>query len=161
MKIITVRPPWAEAIIFAGKDVENRTRNLAGSYRGPLAIHSSKRLATLDEMTAFRSAHPAAHRKLGELTRAGHPSTLGKILGVVELVDVHHGPEYGGGCHKLNSPLPVTPTYGLCSPWGEAGAHHLVLANPRPLAEPIPFVGSLAMRELDADMVARIEAAIA
>ena len=40
MKAITVRQPWAWAILHGGKDVENRTRNIAGSYRGPLVIHA-------------------------------------------------------------------------------------------------------------------------
>ena len=35
MKAITVRQPWAYAIMHLGKDVENRTCNIAGSYRGP------------------------------------------------------------------------------------------------------------------------------
>lgn len=33
MRILTVRQPWAWAIIHGGKDVENRTRNVAGDYR--------------------------------------------------------------------------------------------------------------------------------
>jgi hypothetical protein len=36
-----------------------------------------------------------------------------------------------------------------------------VLANPRAVAEPIPYRGALGLRTLDADMIARIEAAIA
>lgn len=39
MRILTVRQPWAWAIIHGGKDVENRVRNIAGDYRGPIAIH--------------------------------------------------------------------------------------------------------------------------
>ena len=30
MRVLTVRQPWAWAIIHGGKDVENRVRNLAG-----------------------------------------------------------------------------------------------------------------------------------
>ena len=45
--------------------------------------------------------------------------------------------------------------------WAEWDAYHLVLANPRPLAEPIPYKGALGLRRLDDEMVARIEAAIA
>jgi len=37
---ISVRQPWAWAIIYAGKDIENRSR--ATSVRGPIAIHASK-----------------------------------------------------------------------------------------------------------------------
>jgi hypothetical protein len=34
MKAITVRPPWSAAIIYSGKDIENRGRNIAGARRG-------------------------------------------------------------------------------------------------------------------------------
>ena len=40
LRILTVRQPWAWAIIHGGKGVENRVRNVAGSYRGPVAIHA-------------------------------------------------------------------------------------------------------------------------
>ena len=39
MRALTVRQPWAWAIIHGGKDVENRVRSL-GPYRGPVAIHA-------------------------------------------------------------------------------------------------------------------------
>ena len=41
MRILTVRQPWAYAIVHLGKDVENRVRNIAGDYRGPVAIHAA------------------------------------------------------------------------------------------------------------------------
>ena len=39
MRILTVKQPWAWAIIHGQKDVENRTKSL-GPYRGPVAIHA-------------------------------------------------------------------------------------------------------------------------
>lgn len=39
MKALSVRQPWAWAIVHAGKDVENRTWGTR--YRGPLLIHAS------------------------------------------------------------------------------------------------------------------------
>jgi hypothetical protein len=38
MKAITVRQPWAWAIINAGKDIENRTWNT--NFRGRVAIRA-------------------------------------------------------------------------------------------------------------------------
>ena len=38
MKAITIKQPWAWAIIFAGKDIENRTWHTHD--RGPLLIHA-------------------------------------------------------------------------------------------------------------------------
>jgi hypothetical protein len=72
MKALTVRQPWAWAILHAGKDIENRTWRT--KHRGTLAIHAS-------------------------LSRAGHwtlpdrvipPTNLerGAILGIVVVVDV-------------------------------------------------------------------------
>lgn len=40
MKALSIKQPWAWAIIYAGKDVENRTWHT--DYRGPLLIHASK-----------------------------------------------------------------------------------------------------------------------
>lgn len=55
-------------------------------------------------------------------------------------------------------------TGDICSQWAHAydefpayRGHHLVLANPRPLFEPIPFKGALGLRHLDDDTTARIE----
>lgn len=56
MKVLTVRQPWAAAIIHGGKDVENRTRNLAGSYRGPVAIHAG--LAYDEDALIWASGRP-------------------------------------------------------------------------------------------------------
>ncbi len=130
MRAITVRQPYAWAIIHGGKDVENRTRVIVGDYRGPLLIHAAKALA--DE-SDDRLVEAAAER----LSRArdAHAGTLGwrgAIVGIVDLIDVH----------------PATRCAGIhgehCSPWAQADVKHLVLANPRPLA-PIPFRGRLGM----------------
>ncbi|HUI27943.1 MAG TPA: ASCH domain-containing protein [Candidatus Kryptonia bacterium] len=74
MKAITIKQPWAWAIIFAGKDIENRSWYL--HYRGPLLIHAG---------AAYQ-----ANARLHE----GNPSTrspqleFSAIIGVVDLVDV-------------------------------------------------------------------------
>lgn len=46
MKALTVRQPWAWAIIHAGKDVENRTWSNRYSH-GTIAIHASMRAPTV------------------------------------------------------------------------------------------------------------------
>ena len=48
---LSVRQPWAWAIIHAGKDVENRSQAFGrrfGNFRGPLLIHAAKGM-TRDE----------------------------------------------------------------------------------------------------------------
>lgn len=146
MRIMTVRQPWASAIIYRGKDVENRVRNIAGEYRGPVAIHSSKRLPPFQE---HWDAGTVVARITGARPLFHDPQSMGAIIGVVDLVDVHLPID----CWEP----PVADD--LCSPWALLGNYHLVLANPRPLAEPIPFKGALGLRRLDDDMVARIEEA--
>lgn len=37
---LSIRQPWADAILYAGKDVENRT--WPTRYRGPVLIHAAK-----------------------------------------------------------------------------------------------------------------------
>jgi hypothetical protein len=54
VRILTVRQPWAWAIIHGGKTVENRVRNIAGDYRGPVLIHVGLR----DDDAAFDPEHP-------------------------------------------------------------------------------------------------------
>lgn len=144
MRILTVRPPWSAAIIHSGKDVENRPRNIAGTYRGPVAIHAGK---SFDADARFPDKTPLPADVYGTV---GGP-VRGAIVGVVDLVDVH-----------LCS--------GECSPWAQGPMDlghgirdiwHLVLENPRSLTDPIPYVGALGLRRLDDETIARIEAAIA
>lgn len=124
MKAISIRQPWTWAILRLGQDVENRPRNIAGDYRGPLVIHASKKpLPVMDESRDF------ILHLTGRLPLAEHPSQLGAALGVVDLVYVHHALDCGRAC----------------SPWAMGDQHHLVLTNPRIFAEPIPYRGALGL----------------
>lgn len=183
MRVLTVRQPWAWAIIHGGKDVENRVRNIAGSYRGPVAIH----VALRDDTNAFSDFDPspclsaldsmadgwyeATHAALGSPPWWGQQ---GHIIGVVDLVDVHtshycfeqsinYAAQLYGEDREAFDDLPVTNGAGgligraaHCSAWAESDVHHLVLANPRPLAEPIPYKGALGLRRLPDDVVQQV-----
>jgi hypothetical protein len=152
MRILTVRQPWAWAIIHGYKDVENRVTNIAGDYTGPMAIHAG---LAWDDDGPFHPAMAAAFSIENvwdvELER-------GAIIGVVDLVRSHpgtvtKGPHFG----RVASCFEPGKEYGLCSSWAEHDHHHLQLANPRPLANPIPFKGALGLRRLDAETIAAIE----
>lgn len=166
-----MRQPWAWAIIHGGKDVENRVRNIAGSYRGPVAIHCS--LAE-DESAMGPSDHPALNAAKNvwfpsltaeaqwSVTRHPWREWSGHIIGVVDLVDVHRGHNTEDdrfravrSCYRAGKP------FGPCSTWALPDNWHIELENPRALDEPIPFKGALGLRRLDEAMVQRIEAAIA
>lgn len=115
---LSVRQPWAWAIIYAGKDIENRSWQAVNHglrRRGRIAIHAAKGM-TQEEyedarelMALFGETAPAAH----ELLRGG-------IIGSVEVVDVVSSHE---------------------SPWF-FGPRGLVLKDPRP-CEFIPAKGEL------------------
>lgn len=88
MKALSIRQPWAWAILFAGKDIENR--DWRTDYRGPVLIHTGKG-CTVDEyedgLATFR--HVGRQRpfpsgltlpRLADLPRGG-------IVGEAEIVD--------------------------------------------------------------------------
>lgn len=147
MRILTVRQPWSEAIIFGGKTVENRIRNIAGDYRGPVAIHTAKYEPTPDEWNDFDARFPEALTRMAN-TVPWAQEEFGVIIGVVDLIDVHH-------CFN------ALTNFEGCSPWAELDAWHLVLANPRPLGAPIPYKGALGLRTLDEATAIRVWEAIA
>ena len=151
MRILTVRQPWAWAIIHAGKNVENRTRNLAGDYRGPVAIHAGRVAVDGEDnlwnaplfFDALRAA-PSESRKA--------MSVRGAIIGVVDLVDVHHAAEcvYVGPVVEDFDGNFISQDVTHCSAWAEdANVYHLELADPRALATPLAYRGGLGLRRLD------------
>lgn len=120
MKALTVKNPWAWAIIHGGKDVENRSRPT--KHRGQLYIHSGK---------GWSQEGIGYLRKTGQ-TGANGFSEAGMVIGTVDVIDCHHA-DY---CWEPE---------GHCSDWAMEGHYHWVLANPRPLACPFPETGKLGI----------------
>ena len=120
MRALTVKAPWAWAIIHGGKEVENRT--WVTSYRGPLAIHASAGCARKyyewgrDWMGAIDVQTPA----LDTLPR-------GCVIGTVELLD----------CVRDASSL-----------WAMPDSWHWILSAPKP-CQPRFVRGSLGLWTLD------------
>lgn len=111
---LSVRQPWAWAIIHAGKDIENRSwqaTNHGLRQRGRIAIHAAKGM-TKDEYWEAREFID----RLGYTCPDPHALWRGGIIGSVDVVDVVSQSD---------------------SPWF-FGPRGLVLANPTPHA----FVGS-------------------
>ena len=164
MKAVTVRQPWAWAIIYGQKDVENRTRNIAGSYRGPLLIHVSLTVEPVGLDPRIAKAVGERSRAGDKLDRvpmlAGGPSgpehtlvpwygSRGGVLGVVDLLDVHRP----SACLDYDDEIDeIRP----CSRWASTGEHHLVLANPRPFATPIPYRGRLGLWEFPDELLPEV-----
>lgn len=175
MRVLTVRQPWAWAIIHGGKDVENRVRNIAGDYRGPVAIQAGLAVfeeegggypevvrAIESEIQGYRVSDDYLWEVAGDLDPEDPRFVYGAILGVVDLTDVHSASVIGG-CGRMDHHCADHP-HGCrhhCSPWAmgpapEGWYQHLVLENPRPLATPIPFKGALGLRTLPDDIAAAV-----
>lgn len=73
---LTIRQPWASAIMSGKKDIENRTWST--SYRGPLVVHAGSSKA---DALAYDYCE-----RLGASISPTLPR--GVILGVVDLVDI-------------------------------------------------------------------------
>jgi hypothetical protein len=120
---LSVRQPWAWAIIHAGKDLENRSwsrSNPGLKFRGRVAIHASKGMTQEDYHDGHYWITEITHHK----TPAACDLVRGAIIGSVEIIDV------------------VTKSM---SPWW-AGPMGLVLDNPIP-CDPVPCVGQLGFWE--------------
>lgn len=159
MRILTVRQPWAHAI-FHGKDVENRTRNIVGDYRGPVAIH-----AALTKDNAIGSAQWEMLKDIWHRLGDGYTLRFGAIIGVVDLEGVHQSKGDADDCSRLEwwaegGAAGVDSVFG-CSAWADRIAWHLQLDNPRLLPEPIPYRGALGLRTLDEATAIRVWEAIA
>lgn len=130
MKCLSIRAPWAHAIIHLGKDVENRS--WATKFRGRFLVHAS---ATKDH-EAWARMIVQAHRSGASDLSAWQGLTLeklkhGGIIGSVELTD----------CGRF-----------ISSPWwiGPVGFR---LADPKPMAF-IPYKARLGFFEVPDHVIA-------
>jgi hypothetical protein len=126
MKALTIRQPWAWAILHAGKDIENR--NWPTRLRGRIAVHaaSSLRRAEYFDFLEYYGALVGSWGVPDVIVPAHEALSLGAIVGTVEIVD----------CVSESA-----------SPWfmGDFG---FVLRNPVVLPEPIPCKGALGFWEV-------------
>lgn len=161
MKALTVRQPWAWAILH-GKSPENRTHNIAGGYRGPLAIHASlTRDPSAWEHPALRDLFQryldVAFDDLAERMRSAIAELdVGVVIGVVDLVDVH---PCADGCCPTWGEHEYVETQRLCDDelTVVSARAHLVLENPWPLSQPIACRGRLGLWTPPAEVLAWIE----
>lgn len=116
MKALSIRQPWAYAILHAGKRVENRSWSTR--FRGEFFIHASKGCGVDEMIDAIREIeaslrHSEARARLtGPLTpRDLAQAPRGGIVGRARLVDV----------------LPPTPNPTV--PWHMPGQYGFVLED--------------------------------
>lgn len=126
---ISIRQPWVWAIFFAGKEIENR--DWPTKMRGRVLVHASAGM-TRDEWHDFLdTAHAiSAVRSFpsGLALPAYEDLPRGCIFGGVSITD----------CVEEHT-----------SPWF-FGRYGFVLADPKPLAAPIPYKGRLGFFQVPA-----------
>jgi len=126
IKTITIRQPWAHAILHLGKDIENRSWYT--HYRGPLLIHAAARAeANPRSLLSQHMSRPPSGNDLRNLQ-------TGCILGVVDLVDCMRGSK---------------------SRWAIRGNWHWVLENPRPI-KPVECTGRLNLWTPPPDVIEKL-----
>lgn len=136
MRALSIRQPWAWAILHAGKDIENRVwqpRNSALRFRGRVLLHASKGCTRkeFDEACEYMYVLVGAS-PIGELAELPR----GAIVGAMTIADV------------------VTQSD---SKWFE-GPVGLVLKDVVALPEPIPCKGALGYFRVPDDVASRIRA---
>jgi hypothetical protein len=126
-RALSVRQPWAWAIIHAGKDIENRSWqaiNYGLKRRGPVAIHAAKGMTRREYISTVRFM-----ADIGVTCPPPHELVRGGIIGSVNVIDV------------------VTESD---SPWF-MGPRGLVLSDPVP-CDPIPSRGVLGYFKWENDL---------
>ena len=118
MRALTIRQPWAWAIMHGGKDIENS--DWLTRFRGRMAIHTAKGMTHREWIAARMFC-------LARGVEAPIPEALlrGWVIGTVEIID----------CVERSD-----------SPWFE-GRYGFVLRNPQPLVIPKPAKGALGFWE--------------
>jgi len=173
VKALSIRQPWAWAILHAGKRVENRDWKHPPTYRGPLLIHAAKgctmdeyenaiygmenhALIRIDETSKGAAFVPLVPR-LADLRRGGIVGRA-SLIDVVRTFDTGHRRRaaHGGGsertCLLCGS---VADVYGHLptpcpkpDPWAIPWQLGFVLANVEPLPF-VPFKGALGFFDVD------------
>ncbi len=133
---ISIRQPWAWAIIHAGKDIENRS--WPTKFRGPVCIHAAKGMTDDEYADANRTIQHIVGvvdeawlvRWLG-VTAAPQRLYRGGIIGTAEIVDCVEASDspwffgrYGFVLRNVR-PVEFIPTKGALGffDWREVGEH--------------------------------------
>lgn len=133
MKALSLLQPWASLIAVGAKKIE--TRSWSTKYRGPLAIHASKKLLKDNDDLCYEEPFKSA-------LKGFYPFSLGIVVATCDLVDcIKMTPEF---IQSIQSPELDFGVYavGRCA-W--------ILENIKPLEKPIPASGALSLWEWEAE----------
>jgi activating signal cointegrator 1 len=161
MRALTLYQPWATLVAIGAKKIE--TRSWSTKYRGPLAIHVSKK--GLDHVPIVWNPHTE------EILHGIHfpVNQLGCIIAVCRLVEcvmiprngwvyvahgehisINHYPHDHEANVKITQVPPLEPelSFGDYTP----GQYAWILENVRMLKEPIPCKGMLGLWNVPEDL---------
>lgn len=111
-RALSIRQPWADAIVHHGKDIENR--DWSTRFRGPVCIHAARAWGEAERQTLLSLVED------GLLPDARH-GPLGGIIGIAEIVDCVDASSspwfYGRHGFVLRNarPVPFIPVRGALS----------------------------------------------
>lgn len=159
-KALTVKQPWAWAIVRGGKDVENRSQRT--KHRGRIFIHSSAAHGPKD--TRPGQADPnvrAAWINAGLPTKLMDVSESGPVREWADVPDqnlLDYGQVIGSavvvGCHHADDcrqpPIDGKPER-FCSVWAMPGYYHWELSNRKYFDDPFPAKGKLGLWNIGPD----------
>lgn len=135
MRAISVRQPWAWAIVYGGKDVENRGRREPwhGAIGERVLIHAAKTPEPGDEGNVWALAGLPNPPGRYDSLLPHEAAVLGALIGTATVTGVHHYRQ----CH------------GACSKWAQPDQWHITLTDPAPLIDPVPWRGALGLFEVE------------
>lgn len=162
MKAITIREPWATLVAIGAKQIE--TRSWPTNYRGPIAIHASKKITSREVDLATNLDHPIgrAIQKAGvqifwqpDVIGATHQAfseTRGCVIATATISD----------CIQFTQENVRT----LCAVYGAheldfgdltVGRYGFILSRVQRLDTPIPAKGQLGLWDLSDETMEKIE----
>lgn len=122
MMVLSIRQPWAYAILHLGKLIENRSWNT--HFRGDFLIHASSSCKPYE----MDSAIEEITRQLRDPVAAARLGGVKKIL-AKDLMEAPRGGIVGQACLVDVLPKTARPV----EPWHQPLAFGFVLSNVRPL----------------------------
>lgn len=158
MKVLSLLQPWASLWVSGQKRIE--TRSWGTSYRGRVAVAASKGFGIDAKHICTTAPFARALHDVGIKTLGDVP--LGVILGWVTLTDVQlmlavpYAEQVPGTFAVASSNPLLTRNEHVFGNYQQGRYAWLTGPERFILAEPIPFKGSLGLRDLPADVEERL-----